>query len=428
MTVAIKRSWGAHDTMEKIIAMLLHAAQMVWKNVKSYTLLSVTVVLSFSGLLVYLIYTDSSLYNNYKDILSRDGHVVLMSDTTNALNQERALLEVIKREGLKASYIRQQIPSRTRILNKSHSICNTVFVIPNHVWGLYEEGWTKPYQITWLDDREGAGISLELNEILIPRSLYQLLGMDQRDVPTYELWLQAQNSISSGTQIYFPAKCRIAGLIEDGGVVRWSASQEGNSHAWFPTYISQATVEVAAKNADPAYLGRDLLLYTDNPAAAEQRIGKLGLSCISTYRQQQDATRELQLHSQTKAMITLALFVLLAINLYGCFMNTLEYRKFEVGVKRAIGAPGSAIMGQFLWEGILVMLCNLVLSVTLVVDGFLIYKYFYQKAHGVVWTITLSGASIGMFAGVGICLTLLFSALFAYKSTQVEVVKQLKAE
>lgn len=428
MTVAIKRSWGAHDTMEKIIAMLIHAAQMVWKNVKSYTLLSVTVVLSFSGLLVYLIYTDSSLYNNYKDILSRDGHVVLMSDTTNALNQERALLEVIKREGLKASYIRQQIPSRTRILNKSHSICNTVFVIPNHVWGLYEEGWTKPYQITWLDDREGAGISLELNEILIPRSLYQLLGMEQMNVPTYELWLQAQENNSIGSQIYFPAECRIAGLIEDGGIIHWSSSKEGKSYAWFPTYISQATVEAAAGNANPSYCGRNLILYTDNPSAVEQRITKLGLSCISTYRQQQNAIRELKIHSQTKAIITLALFVLLAINLYGCFMNTLEYRKFEVGVKRAIGASGSAIMGQFLCEGTLVMLCNLILSVALVADGFLLYKYFYQKSQNIIWTITLSKTSIGMFTSVGICLTLLFSALFAYKSTQVEVVKQLKAE
>lgn len=414
--------------MRKLIAILIHAVQMVRKNAKSYALLSVTVVLSFSGLLAYLMYTDSSLYNDYKDILSRDSHIILVSDTSNAINKERTLLEVSKREGLKASYVRQQIISRTTNLNESYNISNTVFVIPNHVWGVYESGWTKPYQITWLDGREEKGVSLGLNEILIPRSLYQLLGMDQRDVPTYELWLQAQNSISSGTQIYFPVECRVTGLIEDNGTVRWSTSQEDKLHAWFPSYISQATVEVAAKNADPAYLGRDLILYTDNPAAAEQRIGKLGLSCISTYRQQQDAVRELQLHSQTKAMITLALFVLLAINLYGCFMNTLEYRKFEVGVKRAIGAPGSAIMGQFLWEGILVMLCNLVLSVTLVVDGFLIYKYFYQKAHGVVWTITLSGASIGMFAGVGICLTLLFSALFAYKSTQVEVVKQLKAE
>lgn len=413
--------------MRKLIAILIHAVQMVRKNAKNYALLSITVVLSFSALLAYLMYTDSSLYNSYKEVLSRDSHVIYVPDTSDAISRERALLDVLNREGLKGSYVRQEISARTTKLNESHTAVNEVFVTPSQVWGLYESGHTKSYQITWLDGREEKGVSLGLNEILISRSLYQLLGMEQKDVPTYELWLQAQNNNSSGIGIYFPVECRVTGLIEDGPA-SWSETVEGKSIAWFPIYISQATVEAASGNADPSYIGREVLLYVDDPATAEQRIGELGLSCVSTYRQQQNAIRELQLHSQTKAMITLALFVLLAINLYGCFMNTLEHRKFEVGVKRAIGASGSAIMGQFLWEGILVMLCNLILSVALVVDVFLVYKYFYQINEGDVWTITLSGASIGMFAGVSICLTLLFSALFAYKSTQVEVVKQLKAE
>ena len=414
--------------MGKWIAMLMHSVQMVRKNIKNYVLLSVTVVLSFSGLLAYLMFTDSSLYNDYKDILSRDSHVIYVPSTDDVINQERALLDVAKQDGLKASYVRREIRSRTAKLGQSHSIINEVFVIPNYVWGLYEKGATKPYHITWLDGRKEPGVSLGANEMLIPRSLYQLLGMEQMDVPTYELWLYGHQKDSTGGQIYFPVECTVTGLIEDGGKVQWHTSQEDKLFAWFPTYISQGTVEAAVKNAEPSYNGRNLILYTDNPAATEQRIQQLGFSCISTYRQQQDAARELQIHSQTKAMITLALFVLLAINLYGCFMNTLEYRKFEVGVKRAIGASGGAIMGQFLCEGILVMLCNLLLSVTLVSNGFLLFKYFYQKEHSDIWTITLSSTSIGMFVSVGVCLTLLFSALFAYKSTQVEVVKQLKAE
>ena len=113
--------------MRKLIAILIHAVQMVRKNAKSYALLSVTVVLSFSGLLAYLMHTDSSLYNDYKDILSRDSNVIFVPDTYNALNKERALLEVSKREGLEASYVRQQIMSRTTKLNESHNINNSVF-------------------------------------------------------------------------------------------------------------------------------------------------------------------------------------------------------------------------------------------------------------------------------------------------------------
>lgn len=413
--------------MKRWFSMLVHAVQMVRKNLKNYALLSVTVVLSFSGLLAYLMYTDSSMYNNYKEILSRDSHVIYISNTANDRSKERALLDALSEQGLQSSYIRQQISSRSAALDETYLVTNTVFVIPSHVWGIYEAGNTRPYEVTWLDGRTETDISLGMNEIVIPRGLYQLLGMDQKDTPVYELWLQAESSSSSG-DVYFPVECTVTGLIENNGEIDWDTTSIGQQIATFPVYVSQATVEVVPGNTAPAYTVRDLLLYTSDPAAAVQRINQLGLDYVSTYGQQQNAYRELQLRSQTKAIIALALFILLTINLYGCFMNTLERRKFEVGVKRAIGASGGAIMGQFLLEGIIVMLCNLLLSVVLVVDGFLVYKYIWQRINGELWTITLSGTSIGMFVSVGICLTLLFSALFAYKSTQVEVIQQLKAE
>ena len=43
-----------------------HAMQMVIRNLRSYTMLSVTVVFSFSILLGYLAFSDSTLYNRYR--------------------------------------------------------------------------------------------------------------------------------------------------------------------------------------------------------------------------------------------------------------------------------------------------------------------------------------------------------------------------
>ena len=57
---------------------LIHAAQMVWRNRRRYAFLSVTIVLSFSLLLGYLLYTDSRNYNNYKEIFSRDRSIVIL--------------------------------------------------------------------------------------------------------------------------------------------------------------------------------------------------------------------------------------------------------------------------------------------------------------------------------------------------------------
>ena len=45
---------------------------MVLRNIRSYLFLSMTVLLSFCFLLVYLIATDSETYNTYKDILARN--------------------------------------------------------------------------------------------------------------------------------------------------------------------------------------------------------------------------------------------------------------------------------------------------------------------------------------------------------------------
>jgi len=126
--------------------------------------------------------------------------------------------------------------------------------------------------------------------------------------------------------------------------------------------------------------------------------------------------------------------VILGINLYGGFSNVLERRRFEVGIKRALGASKWDIIGQFMWESLLLMLCNIFVTVVVVFNGFLIYKYIYEAAWGfenfshTLWTIYLNGTSIGMFAIVTLALTLLFSGIFAVKATQVTVVDYLKAE
>ena len=47
-------------------SMVRHAAKMVGRTIRSYALLSVTMVLSFSPFLGYLTYTDSLIYNHNK--------------------------------------------------------------------------------------------------------------------------------------------------------------------------------------------------------------------------------------------------------------------------------------------------------------------------------------------------------------------------
>ena len=74
----------------RILPILRHGATMVRRKIKSYALLSVTIVLSLSLLLGYVLYTDSSLYNRYKKIFSQRRGDVVIYDTS--MNQDKTEL------------------------------------------------------------------------------------------------------------------------------------------------------------------------------------------------------------------------------------------------------------------------------------------------------------------------------------------------
>ena len=86
--------------MNRPFATLRHAVLMFRRNIRSYLLLSVTIVLSFSLLLGYLGYTDASLYNKYRNIFSmRRGDVVIFDlNDPQRIFRLKELLE--KEEGI----------------------------------------------------------------------------------------------------------------------------------------------------------------------------------------------------------------------------------------------------------------------------------------------------------------------------------------
>lgn len=153
----------------------------------------------------------------------------------------------------------------------------------------------------------------------------------------------------------------------------------------------------------------------------------------SVYQLQNDALEEIRTVKGNKALIACAMLLLLGINLYSSFTNALNERKFEIGVKRAIGASPWSIVKQFLCEGIIVMVLNTFLSVVLVVDIALLFKVIYQQTPDIYgmyhsFTILITPHSAAMFALCAVSLTLVFSLIFAWKTTQVEIIQYLKAE
>ena len=58
--------------MRRKQSIIRHAFLMVTRTIKSYGLLSVTITLTFSLLLGYLVFTDTKLYNQYKSLFAKD--------------------------------------------------------------------------------------------------------------------------------------------------------------------------------------------------------------------------------------------------------------------------------------------------------------------------------------------------------------------
>lgn len=120
--------------------------------------------------------------------------------------------------------------------------------------------------------------------------------------------------------------------------------------------------------------------------------------------------------------------LILGINLFSSFSNALSGRQFEIGVKQAIGASPWNITLQFLLESLMLMIGNTIISVIIVSDILIIYKFTQRAFCGYNWIVYVSPYSMAMYAVCCFSITVLYSGLFAYKSSKVEIIKHLKKE
>lgn len=416
--------------MNRPFATLRHAVLMFRRNIQSYLLLSVTIVLSFSLLLGYLGYTDASLYNKYRNIFSmRRGDVVIFDlNDPQRIFRLKELLE--KEEGTSCYYYGNDVGGSTTAHftiespgypegNQFYFDNCQIFYIPDHAW-MDNNMVTFPNDIQWLDGQRET-FFLREDEAIINEWTYYALGLEKLEAPVYTLRME-----------YGSFQFKIAGIARDQYPVTFDSDG-------YNIYRSVNTLKLIlpTKLLDEATLKRcdhALVIHSTNPEQVVHTAKGLNFEHInSVYEQQDEALEAIRLEKRNKAIITCALLLLLGVNLYSCFTNALNDRKFEIGIKRAIGASAFSIVRQFLYESLIVMVTNIFLSVVLVADVFILYKFLYERTPNewgqyLKWIIYISPQSIAMFAVCAVSLTLVFSLIFAYKSTQVEIVQYLKSE
>ena len=437
----------------KPFRILCHALTMVRRNLRAYAALSVTIILSFSILLGFMGYMDTKHYNSYKGLLSKDPSLLKVSSASlsaarAALLQDRAA-EYGTTHSLQYLSVNHWLQTDGWTLATGESLTSDFRVqanaIPRETWFLEDTGTGMSllgtYSVTWLDDREVSNVTLEPGEILIDEQLFKALGLNQGN-NTLKLTF-------SGGDLFFERTFTVVGTVPSTYPLElelYEIPNTGEQAARLKdNKLKQYTSVIffSLQDFNPTVFGgswyRNLIFYSDQPTSVKQMIKTLepDLSVLSVYEMQENAFEVIRTEKATKSVIAILLLLILGINLYSSFQNALNERKFEIGVKRAVGASAFSIVRQFFYESMLVMLINIAVTVALVVDLGLVLKLYreataigdtYANLAETNYILYITGESVAMFAVCALVLTVVFSFIFAYKATRVQIVDYLKAE
>lgn len=419
-------------------SILRHATLMVTRTIKRYAMLSVTITLTFTLLLGYLVFTDTKLYNQYKSTFSKDPN---LATYWVGLPEHDALLSKLVEKAEEMDHTRYYVEHHLQLsqYDDQYTMTNTggklkisylhIYSLPGSVFGIAAEDYLCP--VTWLPGQEREAIRLTGNEALLSTEWFYALGLDKMDEPTYTVTLPYKNDAGRNTYSF-----RIVGVVDDpydDALTGITLLDDGTNNA---TTLYQPSLYVNMEYLGPENTssrlswGRTCVLYTSEPRELIKITDNLGIDVNfhNAVEAQDKALETIRAQKQVKFIIAAAMLLLLGINLYSSFTNALSERRFEIGVKRAIGASSFAIVRQFLYESLLVMCANTLLSVALVADLAIVYKFFMERTEWKDYIIYFSPYSIAMFAVCAVTLTVVFSLIFAYKSTQVQIVDYLKAE
>ena len=429
----------------KLFAVLRHACTMVVRRLKTYAFLSVTIILSFSFLLGYLLLTDSQLYNDQKlNFIRRRGDVYIrVFEQSPDAGRQRMLfekLDAMENTQYYTAYFgvfeEMAIYYDATIYGKSPNSVNLrgmeALFLPDYAWVDLEDygaahysGFDGGSEIVWLDSRETEDFTLEADQVILSEKVYRLLRLEEETEPIFQL----RTTSGINTQL------RVAGYIKADEP--YDYSYEG----WYSTpsmILSVKFLDWLANNGVQLWGDGDGILrnyfyniHSETPEQVVALAKTLGYNYVqSIYEWQNNALKLMQAQAGNKAIIACALLVLLGINLYSSFSNAMNERKYEIGVKRAVGASAWSIVRQFLYESMIVMVANVAISIALVANVGVLYKIFmeWQSNFLDTYVLYLTPHSMVIFGACAVTLTVVFSLIFAYKSTQVEIVQYLKAE
>ena len=418
--------------MKKIKDLANHAFLMVKREIKSYFLLSVTIFLSFTFLLAFFLFSDSAIYNKYKEVFRTPptigtvkgsyafnpmtGQSTKRGTYQTTLKMNLLMDQLEKMENTQFfQYFTTDVEARYYSDEKNFVGIRMVF-LPKEFPGFYS-GFGNNFRN--VEVIYGEKTLNSPYEILIDELFYELLSSAQ-DKKFGPVILPLANMEGQTELVEF----KVVGIVSNGSNTLTETSESGSNRHYVSAYLSSDLVTMY----DMEQLEREILINSENIKEIVNLGNDLSLPIASSYILHMRANEEIRNRIFLNSIAAILLFTLLGINLYSSFNNVLKERRFEIGVKRAIGGGAIDIIIQFFIEAMIVMNVNVAAAIIVVINAAVVYKFIQRFFFYNQWIIYIRLQSIILFLVCVTFLSVFFSLVFAYQSTRVEIVKHLKSE
>ena len=262
--------------MQKHLGILRHSLTMVGRTLRSYILLSVTIVLSFSLLLGYLGFVDSEIYNEYKHIFQINRGILKVNDGLGNTAKFDALLEKVSVMDDTSFYTvydawvhmsDSKFTTDDGITLPPRQIA--VFYLSGHVWEFIRHTGEK-YNLQWIDGQEHDGVDLRQGEAVLDLATFCALGLNEMDEPVYTF------RFTAGVDDYLETTVKIVGTIDLGGsFFKETTDGLGYNDDYSPMILLPMT-GVTYKDIAGLHPGRYAVFYSENPEKVYQLATDIG--------------------------------------------------------------------------------------------------------------------------------------------------------